>query len=166
MARVISYGYTDTPISGVSSLTLSRGLINFGKDFRVQKNGITDVTLTNLTSPIDQPEKFRFAISDIANIYTNTGIDPSVWGANKQGQSVLIQLSEVISVTDSTDPSYRVDLPVVCNITLKTPKSSLITSDYLLTLLGRAVSGAFDTGLTSTTGIQRLEHGSLIPTDL
>lgn len=166
MAQTISNGYSDTAISGVTSLAFPRGLINFGTDFRVQKNGTTDITLVNLTSPIDRPEKFRFAISDIANIYTNTGIDPSVWGANRQGQSLLIQLSEILSVTDSADPSYRVDLPVVCNITLKTPKSGLISSEFILGLLGRAVSGAFDTGSTSTDGIKRLEHGSLIPRDL
>lgn len=166
MAQSISYGYTDSPISGVSSLAFPRGLINFATDFRVQKNGTTDVTLTNLTSPIDRPEKFRFALSDIANIYTNTGIDPSVWGANKQGQSLLIQLSEVISVTDTVDPTFRVDLPLTCNITVKAPKSSLITSDYLLAFIGRAVSGAFETGSLTTDGIKRLEHGSLIPADL
>lgn len=166
MARTVTTGYTDTAISGVSSLAFPRGLVNFGKDFRVQKNGITDVTITNLTCPLDQPEKFRFAISDIANIYTNSGVDPSVQGANKQGQSLLIQLSEVYSVTDSADPSYRVDLPITCNITFKSPKNSLITSDILLTLLGRAVSGAFDTGLTTNSGITRLEHGSLVPSDL
>lgn len=166
MSQTINYGYTDTAISGVSSLNFPRGLVNFGADFRVQKNATTDVTLVNLTSPIDRPEKFRFAISDIANVYTNTGIDPSVWGASRQGQSLLIQVSEVLSVTDSADPSYRVDLPVVCNITIKTPKTSLITPDYILALLGRAVSGAFETGLTTTSGIQRLEHGSLIPKDL
>lgn len=166
MARVTSTGYTDTAISGVSSLNFPRGLVNFAKDFSVQKNGTTDVTLTNLTCPIDQPEKFRFAISDIANIYTNTGIDPSVWGANRQGQSLLIQLSEVLSVTDSTDPDFRVDLPVTCNITFKVPKSSYITTASLLTLLGRAVSGAFATGSTTDDGIKRLIHGSLIPSDL
>lgn len=166
MAQAINTGYTDTAISGVTSLALPRGLINFAKDFRVQKSGVADVTLVNLTSPIDRAEKFRFALSDIANIYTNTGIDPSVWGANKQGQSLLVQLSEVISVTDSVDPSYRVDLPIVCNITLKTPKSSLISADQLITFVGRAVSGLFDTGSTGTSGIVRLEHGSLVPSDL
>lgn len=166
MSQSISTGYTDTAISGVSSLSLDRGLINFGKDFSVQKNGTTDVTLVNLTTPVDRPEKFRFAISDVANIYTNTGIDPSVWGTSKQGQSVLIQLTEILSVTDDADPKYRVDLPIQCNITLKVPKNGLITSDYLKTFIGRAVSGAFETGSTDTKGIQRLMHGSLIPADL
>lgn len=166
MAQSISYGYTDTAISGVTSLTLPRGLINFKSDFSVQKNATTDITLVNLTSPVDRPEKFRFALSNVDNIYANTGIDPSVWGATKQGQSLLIQLTEVLSVTDSVDPSYRVDLPVQCNISLKVPKNSLVTPEYLLTLIGRAVSGAFGTGETSTNGIKRLIHGSLIPADL
>lgn len=166
MARTTNLGYTDTAIPGVTSLSLPRGLVNFGTDFSVQKNGVTDITLTNLTCPLDQPEKFRFAIQTIANIYANTGVDPSVWGANRQGQSLLIQLSEVASVTDSTDPSFRVDLPITCNITFKAPMNSAITPEILLALLGRAVSGAFDTGLATTTGIKRLIHGSLIPSDL
>lgn len=166
MSRVVTTGYTDTAISGVSSLSFPRGLVNFTKDFCVQKNGTTDVTLTNLTCPVDQPERFRFAISDIANIYANSGIDASVWAPNHQGQSLLIQVSEVISVTDSADPSYRVDLPVTCNITIKSPKSGLVTADHLLTLLGRAVSGAFEVGSTTNDGMKRLEHGSLVPAGL
>lgn len=166
MSSVVNNGYTDTAISGVTALGLDRGLINFKADFVVQKNAITDVTLVNMSSPLDRPEKFRFAVNDIANIYTNTGIDPSVWAASTKGESLLCQVTEVLSVTDTTDPSYRVDLPITCNITLKFPKNALITSTQLQTLLGRAVSGFYETGDLTTAGINRLSHGSLIPTDL
>lgn len=166
MSKVINYGYTDTAISGVTSMNFPRGLVNYKSDFRVQKNGSDDVTLTNITSPVDRQEKFRFAVNEVKNIYTNSGIDPSVWAASTRGNSLLISVAETISVTDSVDPSYRVDLPVTCNITLKTPQSDLITSEYLLVLLGRAVSGAFETGSLTTDGIKRLTHGSLVPLDL
>lgn len=166
MSKVINNGYTDTAIAGVTSLNFPRGLVNYKSDFRVQKNGVTDVTLTNITSPVDRQEKFRFAISEIPNVYANTGIDNSVWSASTKGQSLLISVSEVISVTDSTDPSYRVDLPLTCNITLKLPNSDVLTSEYILAFLGRAVSGAFETGSLTTDGIKRLIHGSLTPLDL
>lgn len=166
MSKVINYGYTDTAISGVTSMNFPRGLVNYRTDFRVQKNGADDVTLTNITSPVDRQERFRFALSEIKNIYANSGIDPSVWAASTKGSSLLISVAETISVTDSADPSYRVDLPVTCNITLKAPTSDLITPEYLLTLLGRAVSGAYETGSLTTDGIKRLTHGSLVPLDV
>jgi hypothetical protein len=38
MAKVKSTGYTDTPISGVTTLTFPRAILNFEKDFRVKSN--------------------------------------------------------------------------------------------------------------------------------
>lgn len=166
MSKVINNGFTDTAISGVTSLSFPRGLVNFKSDFRVQKNATDDVTLTNITSPVDRQEKFRFASSEIKNIYANSGIDPSVWAASTKGSSLLISVSETVSVTDSVDPNFRVDLPVTCNVTIKTPNSDLITPEFMLSLLGRAVSGAFETGSLTTDGIKRLSHGSLVPQDL
>lgn len=166
MATLVNTGYTDTPINGNPVLNLLRGSVNFGEDFRLKSQSPTEVVISNLTSPVDRQEKFRFSYSDIANIYSGTDIDPSVYAPSKRGYSVLVQLTETFSVTDSAVPSYRVDLPISAHIVLKLPANENLTSTMIQTIVARLVSGLYETGLTTTSRIASLSRGSLIPADL
>lgn len=167
MAKVKSGGYTDTPINGVSSLTFSRGLLNFEKDFRVKSNKPgSEVVLTNLTCPVDRPEKIRIGYTDIANVYAGSGVDPSVTAPTKRGIQFLAQLTEVISVTDDTDPDYRIDLPVTYHIVGKIPATDLLTAADVQNGVGRLLSSLFDTGSTSTSRLEAILRGALVPAGL
>jgi hypothetical protein len=166
MTKVTTTGYTDTAISGVSSLTFPRGLVNIKQDFRVKSNTGKEVVLTNITSPTDRPENIRLAYSEIANIYNGTGIEPSVASPTKKGVSVLAQVTDVLSVTDSADASYRIDLPLSAHLVIKAPSSEFITSAQVQTLIGRLLSSLFDTGVTTTTRLEAILRGSLVPSEL
>lgn len=166
MAKVISTGYTDTPISGVTELAFARGLTNFKADFRVKENTTDNLVLVNLTSPVDRTEKFQWAFSEIKDIYANTSIDASAYAPSKRGIKVLTKVTDVISVTDTTDAEYRVDLPISAHIVLTVPASEYVTSAMIETLLGRMVSGMYDTGSLTTARIAALVKGSLLPSDL
>lgn len=162
-----STGYTDTPIEGVSALTLNRGLLNYAADFR-QKSATPgkEIVLTNITSPMDRPENIRIAYSDVANIYSGTSIDPSLCAPTKRGVSLLCQLTEVQSVTDSADPEFRIDLPISAHLVIKVPASEYITAADVIAVVGRLLSGLFDTGSTSTARLNAMLRGSLVPADL
>lgn len=167
MAKSKSVGYTDTAVSGVTSLTLPRSVLNIGSDFRVKSDiAGKEIVLTNITSPSDRPEKIRIAYSEIPNIYTGSGIEPSLTAPTKRGVSVLIQETNVISVTDSADPAYRIDLPVSYHLVVKVPSSEYITGSDILTGVGRLLSGLFDTGVTTTSRLESIIRGSLVPTEL
>jgi hypothetical protein len=166
MTKTVTTGYTDTAISGVSSLTFPRGLVNLSKDFRVKSNNGKEVVLTNVTSPIDRPENVRLAYTEVANIYSGTGIEPSVAAPSKKGVSVLAQVTDVLSVTDSADADYRIDLPLSAHLVIKVPASEYITSAQVQTLIGRLLSGLFDTGSTSGTRLEAILRGSLVPSEL
>jgi hypothetical protein len=167
MTKVIDHGYTDTPIEGVTTLTFPRALLNYSKDFRVKTNNNgKEVVLTNLTSPIDRSENIRIAYSDIANIYNGTGIEPSISAPTKRGVSVLTQVTDVISITDEADPDYRIDLPVSAHLVLKVPSSEFITSEEVQVLVGRLMSSLFDTGVSTTSRLNAILRGSLVPTDI
>lgn len=168
MAIAINPGYTDTPVSGVPSLTFPRAVLNIGTDFRVknQNNNGKEVVLTNITSPIDRPENIRIAYTDVANIYSGTSVEPSVLAPSKKGVSILSQVTDIYSVTDSTNVDFRIDLPMSAHLVLKVPASQYITGAVVQTLVGRLLSSLFDTGVTSTTRLEAILRGSLTPTEL
>ena len=166
MSAAISTGYTDTPISGVTSLDFPRGKINFKSDFRIMESTAEKAAVTNLTSPIDRPEVFQWTLSNIKDVYAGSGIDPSVYGPSRRGVKVFCKVSDIFSVTDATDPDFRVDLPVSAHLLVNVPASEYITSEMVQTLIGRVVSGYYETGSTATTRIAALTRGSLLPSDL
>lgn len=166
MAKSVLYNRTDTPISGVTELTIPIGLVNFGTDFRVRSNEPGEAVITNLTSPIDRPEKYRFAMNEIKDIYRNTGIDTTLYSPSRRGASVLCQLTDTWTVVDSADPSYEVALPIEGHIVLKMPANENITADMIKTFVGRLVSGLFETGTVTSGRIRSLFRGSLLPLDI
>lgn len=167
MAKEIKTGYTDTPVSGVSSLTFPRAVLNIQKDFRVKSNNNgKEIVLTNITAPIDRPENIRLAYSEIANIYNGTGIEPSVASPTKKGVSVLAQVTDTISVTDTVDADFRIDLPLSAHLVIKAPASEYVTSAQVQAVVGRLLSSLFDTGVTTTSRLEAILRGSLVPTEL
>jgi len=166
MAKSILYNRTDTPVSGVTSLSIPIGVLNFGADWAVRSELPGEVILTNLTSPIDRPEKFRFAMSDIKDIYRNTGIDSTLYAPSKRGSSVLCQLIDTWTVVDSADPSYEVALPVEGHIVMKIPANELVTADMVIAFIGRLIDGLFNTGVTDGNRLKAMLRGSLLPTDM
>lgn len=166
MAKSVNKNYTDTPVSGVTSLSLPISVVNFGKDFRVKVNEPQEVIITNLTSPIDRPEKFRFAMSDIKDIYKNSGIDPNLFSPSKRGVSVLVQLTDTYTVTDSADPTHEVALPLEAHLVLKVPANEAVTTQMIVDFIGRLASGFFETGAVNPNRVKSLCRGSLLPADM
>ena len=170
MSKVLSVNYTDTPIPNVEELVLERGRVNYAADFRVTRDtpstGGAEVKITNLTSPIPFPEDFRFSVSNVNNIYAGTAIDPSFWGPTRSGVSILCQLTESWSVTDTEDPTYLVGLPVSAHLVIKVPRSEQVTPALVEGLVGRLVSGLYETGDEGTNRLSSMLRGSLKPSDL
>lgn len=167
MAKVITQGYTDTPIEGVPSLSFSRGLLNFKEDFRVKLNNSgKEVILTNITSPIGKPENIRIAYSEVANVFSGTGIEPTAYTPSKRGVNLLVQVTNVLSVTDDTDADFRVDLPISCHAVIKIPASEYITSEQIKIEIGRLLSSLYDTGSLNDSRLEAILRGSLVPTEL
>lgn len=165
MALVKSTGYIDTPIEGgVTSFNFPRPALNIKADFRVKSNTGNEVVLTNITSPIDRPEKIRIAASEVANIYTGSGIEPSLLAPSKKGVSILVQMTGVTSITDDTDPSYRVDKPRTYHIVGKVAADT--TAAEIKADLGRLLSCVFDTGSDSLSRLEAILRGSLVPSEL
>lgn len=166
MTQSISTGYTDTPISGATPITVTRPVINFGEDFRERKQTESELVLVNLTSPLDRTEKVRYSVQNVANVYTGTDIDPSVHAPVRRGVSLLIQRTATISVTDDSAGNARVDLPVSFHIVAKVPVSEHIDASLIEQELLRTLSMAYETNSSDTSRINAMLRGSLAPKDL
>lgn len=164
MAKTLNWEYTDTPISGVTSLNFPRALLNFEADFAEKEETSGSLILTNITAPLDREETIRYARNEVKNVYSNTSIDPKVQSPNRKGVQLLVQIHDTATVTDSDDPTYRVDLPIQTHVVIKVPSDALISGNVVQTHLGRVVSALFDTGSTATSRIEKLLRGALEPT--
>lgn len=166
MSKTTNFGYADTAPAGGATKTLTRPNLNFVANFSVNSNVENKTVITNLTTPIDQPETIRWQASNVANIYEGTPIDPSVYATSKQGISIVAQVNDILRVTDSVDPTFQVDLPMTAHLVIKIPKSQYITSANIETVIARCVATYYDTDSTGVTRIDKLVRGSMLPSTL
>lgn len=160
MAKQLKFGFGEAAPAVPSTrqnLDLSNG------NFALKNAKNDDVFVVNVTTPTDQPETIRFASKDISNIYTGTGIDPAFYATSRRGISVVSELFEVATVTDSDDPSFRIDLPCQVHTVFKVPVSQYLQADDILSLLFRQFALNFQGSDDTAKRIDDLIHGALIP---
>lgn len=166
MAKTLNMNFKDTTVTGGTAVELSLPQLNYAVDFRVTKDDASEAIITNLTSPIDMPERFRFAHNNITDVYRNTGIDPTLYCASRRGTQVLCQLTDVYSVTDSTSPDYLALLPVEAHLVIKVPNNDLITVEQAESLVTRMLAGLYETTAGQYTRLRSLLRGALLPSSL
>lgn len=166
MAKTTSFGYTDTAPAGGATKTLTRPNLNYAANYSVTVNTDNKAVITNLTTPVDQPETIRWQATNIANIYDSSTIDPSVYATSKQGISLVAQVNSILRVTDSVDPTFQVDLPISVHMVVKLPKSQYITSANLEMAIARCVAAYYETDSTGTTRLDKLVRGSMLPSTI
>lgn len=166
MAKSISLGYTDTAVGGFANNPQTLPALNWGVDHTPISDVPGETVTTNLSSPVDQPETFRFAQRKVANVYAGTDVDPSAFLPVRQGTSTLIELRQVWVETDSVDTAYRKLIPVKCGITLTIPSYGNITADQAMVVLKRTLAGAFETGVGTSTGMAALLRGVMKKKDI
>lgn len=159
----VSFGTTDTPISGVSAPTLTIPVVNYSTDYRVKSDSSKEVILSNITSPLDQAETIRLGFSEIANVYTNAGLNADQIIGPKNGVSLLTQLTTTLKVTDDTGANVLGYLPISAHMVIKVPKSSYITNDIVKTIVTRLTGTLYSEG---TINALTLLRGALSPKGL
>lgn len=165
MTKQINKGYTDTPFETPVSLVTTREPINFQKDFRVLRQSNDELWLTNVTSPIDRPEKLRIARREVGNLYQGTDISPSVHAPSKKGVNLHLQLQQTFEVTDSENAEFLVHIPITTSLTIKAP-ASFVDANMVIDSLERLLSALYESNSNENDRVAALLRGSLIPSDL
>lgn len=165
MATTTSLGYTDK-ISTPKQIAIPD--LDYEHDFAIAKDDADTVVLTNVTSPVDQPELIRFGYQNVNNVYTGTGIDPSFVATTKRGVSLVAQVNDIMRVTTDGDGccGQVYDLPLQAHVVLKLPLNQNITADVALALAKRAFSALFATGTVTSARIGQLMRHALKPSEM
>jgi hypothetical protein len=114
--------------------TIGATALNFGADFNVIAQSPNEVRLISNKSPLGREDKFRFAVSDVANIYTNSGIDRAAQSQLKTGTKILIGGSTVHTFTDENGNTY--DKPMYGTFTMTVPKDPAESEELVADFVG------------------------------
>lgn len=123
----------------------------FGSDFEKISESKDEVRLVSNKSPLGREDKFRFAISEVANIYANSGIDKALQSQLKSGTKILVSASNVHTFTDSTTGDVY-DKPIFGTVTLTVPKDPAETSALVMDFVAYMMAGLADWALSGATG--------------
>lgn len=161
MAYSLSKGYTDT-ITATKNVAIPD--LDYAHDFRVSTDTPGEVILTNVTSPLDRGETIRFAVSNVKDIYANTGVDAAYQAASHQGISLVVQVSDTWRYSDPANPTATaVDLPIGAHLVIKAPKTSFLSANDYLSIAQRAISLLFNTNQVTSDRLMMLLKGALDP---
>lgn len=160
MSTIISNGFADTAIAGVTAPTITLPVLNYGVDYRVKVESSKETILTNTSSPLDQPETIRFGFSEIADVYSKSGLNTDQVSGTLKGLNLLSQINEVIKVTDTTNAAFAQYLPISAHLVIKVPQSGYITPAMINSLITRLVGTLYENGVSN---LPALSKGVLTP---
>jgi hypothetical protein len=137
MALTSAFRFTNTS-DGSHSVTQKD--IGITSNYASIQEDASTAVLNNKTAPIDAEEIVTFRSKSIPKVDTDLNIQyPSPVKAGIQYQ---IMVEDTLSTTDSTDPTFRVDEPIVAQLTVRHPKSGNIDSNIIGMVVTRLLSAA------------------------
>jgi hypothetical protein len=167
MSANTNYGYEDT-LTGTINVSLPA--LDYETDYAVVSEQSNNVVLTNVTTGVDQPETLRFAIQDVANVYSGTSIDPANFAPSRRGKKLLV--SDHLTLRVPNGDGTSTDFPVKMGLTFEFPTSVNLSDSAISDALHRVFAAAYDVSAdTPASGvyaetlyrIKRLIRSSLNP---
>lgn len=150
MAKTSSFKFTNVTDSTVTVTPKKLGDVT---NYAVQSNDANSVVLNNKTAPIDSEEILTYRSRDIQKVNTDLNIQyPS---PVKSGIQYQVMIEDTLCTEDAT-ANFRVDEPIVAQLTIRHPKSGNITSDIVAQVVTRLISACrTDAGTWRFTDLMR-----------
>lgn len=158
---------TNQPTSTVTT-TLTVPVPGWKDSYRVAVDKAGEAVLTCITAPLDAGSDFVMKSSTIPNIYKNSGSIPvGLRDGSTTGVKLLCQKNEIWTVTDDSDSTYRVNVPVSAHLVLTIPNNALITESDVTSLINRCIGGLYEVnGSSSESRLSALLRQALIPSGM
>lgn len=163
MAKQLVYPYSDTPIEGVTANEMNIALVNYKADWKKTDERKGQYVLTNLRSPIGNPETIRINQSITNTLYKGSSVEPAARVSTSQQTGVHIYYNANLEVVDTEDPTYHATVPVMASLTYKVPTQSYVTGAEVIKTLERLISALYDSGMHNGERIDGQLRGNLEP---
>lgn len=153
MAKSTTKGYTNTTAQSAYTLPLVK--LSESTNYAIVEDEAGVTLLSNTTANADIAERISVKAQNIAEVKPSQGVlYPS---PVKTGVQYSVKVENILSTTDSTDPAYRLDEPIVVTLTVKHNQSATFSDETVLEQIGRAVSALIsDDGSDRIGALQRL----------
>jgi hypothetical protein len=135
MSKVSAFGFTNTTAGGNTITPKALGLTS---NYAVKSDTADTAVLNNKTAPIDVEEVITYRSRDIQMV--NTSLNIQYPSPVKKGIQYQIVVEDTLSTTDTADADFRVDEPIVCQLTIRHPKSGNIGNAQVATVFERLIS--------------------------
>lgn len=135
MAKSSAFSFTNTTAQSGSITPIALGLVS---NYAVAEDTANMAVLNNKTALIDAQELVSYKSTSLKEI--KNGLNIQYPAPTTAGLQYSVQVEETLVTTDSADPSFRVDEPIICNISFRHNKSGNISSTIMVEVLKRAVS--------------------------
>lgn len=135
MAKVSAFGFTNKTAGSNTVTPLALGLTT---NYAVETDRDNTAVLNNKTAPVDIEEKVSYRTRNIKTI--NTSLNIQYPSKVKGGIQYQVMVEDTLSTTDTTDPNFRVDEPIVVQLTIRHPKSGNINNAVIGEAFTRLVS--------------------------
>jgi hypothetical protein len=109
-----------------------------------------------------RPEVLSFGRRVVKDIYANSSVDSAYRCPSKTGIKLLVNWDTIASLTNSEDPTFRMDFPISIRTTITVPASDYLTADDVLMLMKHQFGAMFASGTDVTSArLGKLLKGSL-----
>lgn len=132
MSLVSSFGYTNTTAQTFGAPV---DKVEMATNYALIEDEPNKCVLSNTTAPVDQGERVSYSFQKLAKVSTDQDV---LYPSNvPNGVQYSIRVEELLSTTDTADPTFRVDDPIVAWLTIRHPSSGRITSAILDEIVSR-----------------------------
>lgn len=157
-----SFGYKDTELTGVSAPEVPVTNLNYTADYRVVRSGNGECILTNIQTPIDQPETIRVAYKKVNDVFAGSNLNKLQAAAiDKTGVQILVQ--DCASLKQTNADGSSVTVPVSLHLVAKIPTGIEIDQSIITGQLSRLLGVLYEDG---GSRVSSLVKGAIIPKNL
>jgi hypothetical protein len=136
--------------------------INETTDYGVTSDEPTECIMANTTAPIGKDELVTNFCTPIKNV--NSKLDMANPGPMTKGIQYGTRVDATLVTTDSSNPAYEIDEPIVVQISVRHPRSNHFTSALVSEAVNRCISAFYGNLFDSSTDhVGQLMRSALQP---
>jgi hypothetical protein len=111
--------------------------------FDVIEDEANKCVVIDTATPIDRQRVMTFIRDSVKNVYSGTTIPDEYRLGSTAGIRIINKVSDIWTITDTADASYRKDIPVEAHVVLTVPLVDLINEQHMYQLVMDAAATMF-----------------------